>query len=65
MNICLEANATELCDVDMSSLVVNPVPPGGEWRVKLLEDLLQERDYNSGILSEEEVLQMIHTVCCD
>ena len=65
MNICLEAGVEDLSDVDMSSLSVNPVPPGGEWRVDLLADLLKERINNSGFLTEDEVLNMMNSVCCD
>ena len=63
MNICLEAGVEDLSDVDMSSLSVNPVPPGGEWRVDLLADLLKERINNSGFLTEDEVLNMMNSVC--
>ena len=65
MNICLEAGVEDLSDVDMSSLSVNPVPLGGELRVNLLADLLKERDNNSGFLTEDEVLNMMNSVCCD
>ena len=46
-------------------LSVNAVPPGGEWRVDLLADLLKERDNNSGFLNEDDVLNMMNSVCCD
>ena len=55
-------------DVDVSSLVVMPVPEQDEWRVNLLKNLLSERKNNSGFLSEEEggvshdKLYMLHLI---
>ena len=64
MNLCHEAGVENINDVDVSSLVVNPVPEQDEWRVNLMADLLSERKNNSGLLSEEEVCHMINFVCC-
>ena len=66
MNIlCRDSGVNNITEVDMTSIVINPVPPGGEWRVNFLADILHERDNNSGFLSEDEVLVMLNTVCCD
>ena len=63
MNLCHEAGVENINDVDVSSLVVNPVPEQDEWRVNLMADLLSERNNNSRLLSEEEVCHMINFVC--
>ena len=65
MNICRDSGVNNITEVDMTSIVINPMPPGGEWRVNFLADILHERDNNSGFLSEDEVLMMLNTVCCD
>ena len=44
MNLCHEAGVENINDVDVSSLVVNPVPEQDEWRVNLMADLLSERN---------------------
>ena len=64
MNLCHEAGVDNIHDVDVSSLVVNPVPEQDEWRVNLLKNLMSERKNNSGFLSEEEVCHMIDFICC-
>ena len=64
MNLCHEAGVENINDVDVSSLVVNPVPEQDEWRVNLMADLLSERKNNSGLLSEEVLCHMINFVCC-
>ena len=63
MNICSEANANSLSDVDLTDITINPIPAGGEWRVGLLHDLLQERVSNAGLLTEQEVQLMMDFVC--
>ena len=63
MNICSEANANSLSDVDLTDIIINPIPAGGELRVDLLHDLLQERDSNAELLTEEEVQLMMDFVC--
>ena len=65
MNICRDAGVNHITEVHLSAIVVNPVPPGSEWRVNLLADILHERGNNSGLLSEDEVLTMLNSVCCD
>ena len=63
MNICSEANANSLSGVDLTDITINPIPAGGEWRVGLLHDLLQERVSNAGLLTEQEVQLMMDFVC--
>ena len=65
MNICREAGVTEVSQVDLHNINVNPVPPGEEWRVGLLRDLLSERDVGPGFLTKEDIASIIKTVCCD
>ena len=55
MNICREARANCIADVDVDSIEVNPLPIGEEWRVGLLEDLHRERENSSGFLSQEQL----------
>ena len=64
-NICMLAGVTDISLVDMEHIIINPVPPGEEWRDAFLRDLLSERNLLSGFLSESEVWKMIDTVCCD
>ena len=44
MNICHEADVTDIRLVDLSKICVNPVPPGEEWRVEFLKDILSESE---------------------
>ena len=64
-NICELAGVTDLSEVNMRDIIINPVPTGDEWRDHMLRDLIAERDAPSGFMTELEVLQMIYTVCCD
>ena len=65
MNICREAGVTNISKVDMHNIKVNPVPPGEEWRVGLLKDILSERDVGVGFLTKEDIDIIIKSVCCD
>ena len=64
MNITKEAGVYDICLVDPSKITVNPVPPGEEWRINFLSDILSERDRASDVLTPEEIVDMIHSVCC-
>ena len=41
MNILHEAQVTSLEMVEMVNIVVNPVPPGEEWKINFLHDMLR------------------------
>ena len=64
-NICRDAGVTSIKLVDPTAILINPVPAAEAWRVPLLQDLLDSRVNNQGFLSEEELKQMVHQVCCD
>ena len=63
MHILREAQATDMTQVTMEKIQVNPVPQGEEWRLDLLKDLLAERDTNSGFLTSMELQLLIDEVC--
>ena len=64
MNICRDAHVTNMKDVDMATIKVNPVPPGEEWRAERLMDLINERDTNEHYDRDQlEILMKI--VCCN
>ena len=65
MNICNEARVADINSVDMSSIIVNPVPPGDEWRVGILLDILSERESGDGFLTPQQLNLMLNTICCD
>ena len=65
MNICREADATDICSLDITKIKVNPVPVGEEWRVPLLKDLLYEKTSPDRFLHEDEVKLLLNFVCCD
>ena len=68
--ICRLFGVTNLDQVDvssssMSSIPVNPVPVGEEWRVSMMHDLLHERNSNSGFITDEQIYIMLHHICCN
>ena len=65
MNICREAGASNLNDVNIDNIEINPIPSGEEWRIPLLMDLVAEREVSGGILALEEVNFIINLVCCE
>ena len=62
MKTCREGNVASLREVDITNIHVNPVPPGAEWRIGLLSNLLQERE-NPQHLNSEQVIEMMALVC--
>ena len=62
-NILRDSGAANMSEVDLSSININPVPAGCEWRVSLLKDLLHDRDHQSGILTTEELSLSINHIC--
>ena len=65
MGICREANVNDIKLVDLSTFTVNPVPRDDVWRVNFLNDILDERDGESGLLSDEELTEVLHFVCTE
>ena len=61
MNILHEAQVTSLEMVEMVNIVVNPVPPGEEWKINFLHDMLEERD--SDFLTQQQLQDCIEEVC--
>ena len=67
-NICRDAEVNSIHHVDCDSIKINPVPAGEEWRLPLLLDLLDSRDMsdsNPGLLSSDEVQQLVYHICCN
>ena len=65
MHICTKAQVADISSVDISSIVVNPTPPGEEWRAGMLRDILTERECGDGVLTPDEVNLLLNTICCD
>ena len=65
MYICTEAQVADISSVDISSIVVNPIPTGEEWRAGMLRDILTERECGDGVLTPDEVNLLLNTICCD
>ena len=65
MYICTEAQVADIGSVDISSIVVNPIPTGEEWRAGMLRDILTERECGDGVLTPDEVNLLLNTICCD
>ena len=63
-NICRDAGVTDINQVDVQSMVVNPVPTGEEWRIPFLQDLREAAQNNPGFLNTEDMNIMIVNVCC-
>ena len=65
MNILRDTNVNCRSEVDLSKVMINPVPVGHEWRIPLLKDLIQERDNPSGFLSRNEIQNIMDHICID
>ena len=63
MNIIKMTQATDMETVDPMNIVVNPIPPGEEWRLELLSDLLVARDSRPDFLSLEQINLCLEEVC--
>ena len=63
-NILRVSGARTIKDVNLSNIVINPVPPGCEWRVNFLKDVLSERLYGESLTREESDLILIQ-LCVD
>ena len=57
------ADVRSMSAVNFSSISINPVPPGLEWRVPLLRDLLHDRQWGSDILTKDEINIIITEIC--
>ena len=53
-NICRDAGVQSINQVDVSSMLVNPVPAGEEWRIPLLQDLRESVKENPGFMDTED-----------
>ena len=63
--ICNLLGVLNLDDVDSASIScipVNPVPPGEEWRVSILQDLLYDRDR---FLDPDQIYYILNNICCN
>ena len=58
-----DSGASCISEVDISKIIVNPVPEGNEWRIHLLKYLLNSRDNHNPILSPEVILRTINYIC--
>ena len=63
-NILRVSGARTIKDVNLSNIVINPVPPGCEWRVNFLKDVLSERLYGDSLSRDEADLILIQ-LCVD
>ena len=58
------SGASAIKDVNISNIIINPTPPGCEWRINLLKDVLSERLYGDFLSREESDLILTH-LCVD
>ena len=63
MNIIREAQVRFMEEVNIQNIVINPIPPGEEWRLHLLDNLMEERDSTSGFLTTQQIDAVIDEVC--
>ena len=63
LNILREAGSTQISDVKLDNITINPAPPGCEWRSHLLKDLLRDRFNSKCLLSLDELNQIIVDIC--
>ena len=63
-NICRDAGVTDISQVDLSAIKINPVPAGEKWRIPFLQDLRETAQNNPGFLNTEDMNIMIVNVCC-
>ena len=64
MNICALSHVDAIHKVDHNEIVINPVPPGEEWRVNFLQDVLSERDSETCSFSDAEMTLLLKEICC-
>ena len=50
-----DAGVQSINQVDVSSMLVNPVPAGEEWRIPLLQDLRESVKQNPGFMDTEDI----------
>ena len=62
-NICRDAGVQSINQVDVSSMLVNPVPAGEEWRIPLLQDLRESVKQNPGFMDTEDIKLMMFNIC--
>ena len=57
------AGVRNMNEVNFSNISINPVPPGLEWRIPLLRDLLHNREFGSEILTKNKINIIITEIC--
>ena len=65
MNILKDSNCNSLEEVDLSRIIINPVPVGCEWRVNFLKDLIKDRYNPQSLLSPDEIWTVMCHICVD
>ena len=62
-NICRDAGVMDINQVDVSSMMVYPMPAGEEWWSPLLHDLRESVPNNPGFIDTEDNNLMIFNIC--
>ena len=63
-HILRDSGAIALEQVNLANITINPVPPGCEWRINFLVDVLSERLYGDTLSRDESDLILTH-ICVD
>ena len=64
-NILKDSNCRSLKEVDLSRIIINPVPVGCEWKVNFLKYLIKDRYNPQSLLSPDVIWTVMCHICVD